>query len=431
MTARSRSRAQNSRAAGTTNSNFDVQHGHLLPLRAKPTADAHSFFARVCDYLWPGSEAASTKMQARAGQTVAVAHLIPDVVPYLEHLSRVTFLRGVLPKPKSIDETVRRYVAQDLGIKVLNPSTRENIMASPDSIVSLFRDDGRPAMLLDIGGYFAGAAEYFAVTGSPKIRGIVEDTQNGLLRYEAVSQGLRLPVISIAQSPLKGVEDWAVGLSIVFSADSVLRSLQGALLTYRQVGVIGYGKVGSSIARHLLQVGAKPMVFDVDPFRMVEAASHNCTLSSKEALLGQCDVVFCATGQGAIAANEWAKVKSAAVLFSVTSADDEFGTSLTTAIGSRVVILSTPYGAPLVESCTTTAGGQFLLVSQGNAVNFVHGAVCGDFIHLARAEMLAAMKLLFEQELRPGLHDNLPGLDDIRSRICLEWLKAFRPNIGF
>jgi hypothetical protein len=45
----------------------------------------------------------------------------------------------------------------------------------------------------------------------------------------------------------------------------------------------------------------------------------------------------------------------------------------------------------------------FYLVNNGNAVNFIHRAVLGDFIHLVRAEMIAALKVMIESRPAPGI----------------------------
>ncbi|WP_419620391.1 hypothetical protein, partial [Thiolapillus sp.] len=83
------------------------------------------------------------------------------------------------------------------------------------------------------------------------------------------------PVFSAARSPLKDNEDFLIGQSIVFSTDALLREC-GSLLQYSSCSVLGYGKVGSSIAHHLLMRGIKPCVYEVDPQLQLKAYNQNC-----------------------------------------------------------------------------------------------------------------------------------------------------------
>lgn len=83
----------------------------------------------------------------------------------------------------------------------------------------------------------------------------VEDTENGFRRYLELGKP-PCPVLrpvsrfSVARSPLKEPEDYLVGQSVVFSTEALIRSgsdiLQGGAAC-----VIGFGKLGSSIARTL------------------------------------------------------------------------------------------------------------------------------------------------------------------------------------
>lgn len=99
--------------------------------------------------------------------------------------------------------------------------------------------------------------------------GIVEDTENGYQKYQSKIQTARdarrlCPIVSVARSSLKLPEDFLVGQAIVFSAESVLRE-QKQVLAGKQAMVIGYGKIGSSIATTLPAKGVRVAIAEADP----------------------------------------------------------------------------------------------------------------------------------------------------------------------
>ena len=71
------------------------------------------------------------------------------------------------------------------------------------------------------------------------------------------------PVLSVARSPLKDCEDHLVGRSIVFSTDALVRA-RGDILTSRSACVIGFGKIGRSIAQTLRAQDLRVPVYDND-----------------------------------------------------------------------------------------------------------------------------------------------------------------------
>ncbi len=69
-----------------------------------------------------------------------------------------------------------------------------------------------------------------------------------------------------------------------------------------------------------------------------------------------------------------------------------------------------------------TTGHYFYLLNGGNAVNFLHGASVGPFIHLVQAEILAAVRMLTRGGLAHGIHD-VTAAD--RAVIADTWLTYF------
>jgi adenosylhomocysteinase len=79
-------------------------------------------------------------------------------------------------------------------------------------------------------------------------------------------------VFSVARSPLKDPEDYLVGQSITFSAEALIRS-RGDILHGRRAAVIGYGKLGRSIAAMLHAKHVGVTVYDSDPLSLLAGVS--------------------------------------------------------------------------------------------------------------------------------------------------------------
>lgn len=339
--------------------------------------------------------------------SIVVTHLLPGTIQYLNALSRTSRIAAVIPKPTSIVASVSEAVSAKF--KVFRLTRQEIASGRMASYLSEISDDR--VVIFDIGGYFAPIAHLDDF--SKVVTGIIEDTENGHQRYERI-QGLKIPIISVARSPLKDNEDFLVGQAVVFSADAVLRNL-GRLLHDSHIGILGFGKIGRSILYHLLQRNVVPYGFDRDPIRTIQAHNIGAQACSLEVLLRSADVIFSATGNKALNIMQLKRLKPGCIIFSVTSSDDELDLRNVSSeyVSEEVVPFVTRFKA---------SHNHFYLVNNGNAVNFIHGAVLGNIIHLVRAEMIAAASSLVTDKVSPGLSE-CP--QHTREWIARWWLKAF------
>ncbi|KOG50593.1 adenosylhomocysteinase [Streptomyces decoyicus] len=349
-----------------------------------------------------------------AGQTTSliITHLLPERPAFLRAMARTTTVAAVLPKPKSVTAEALAEVRRTHAVHAL---TRE-LFADPTSALEYLEDTapGRDVILLDIGGYYAPSLHTLVDKFSGRILGIFEDTENGHQRYEALGQ-LPCPVFSVARSPLKDCEDHLVGRSIVFSTDALVRT-RGDILTSRDACVIGFGKVGRSIAQTLRAHDLRVVVYDNDPVKQVQAHAQGfrttatCTEAIREAGL-----VLCATGNLALRQSDFAALQNGAYVASVTSSEDELELDALDDLYRR-----TPTGDQLTRYDVT--GHYFYVLANGNAVNFLHGAAVGTYIHLVQAEILAATSALSRGAHDPSLHEM--SADD-RQAIASAWLDHF------
>ncbi|WP_372343417.1 NAD(P)-dependent oxidoreductase [Streptomyces sp. KL116D] len=154
---------------------------------------------------------------------------------------------------------------------------------------------------------------------SGRILGVVEDTENGHQRYAALGS-LPCPVVSVARSPLKDCEDHLVGRSIVFSTDALVRA-RGDILTSRSACVIGFGKIGRSIAQTLRAQDLRVTVYDNDAVKRVQAHALGFrTSASTTEAVHDAELVLCATGNLALRHEDFRRpLRNGAYLGSVTS----------------------------------------------------------------------------------------------------------------
>ncbi|MGW1068132.1 adenosylhomocysteinase [Streptomyces aureus] len=353
--------------------------------------------------------------QFPAGQaitTLVITHLLPERPAFLRAMAAVSTIGAVLPKPRSIHQPTLETIRRTLPVHDLS---RERFTDETEALHYL--EDtagGQDVVLVDIGGYFAASLDTLVDKFSGRILGVVEDTENGHQRYAALGS-LPCSVVSVARSPLKDCEDHLVGRSIVFSTDALVRA-RGDILTSRSACVIGFGKIGRSIAQTLRAQDLRVTVYDNDPVKRVQAHALGFrTSASTTEAVHDAELVLCATGNLALRHEDFAALRNGAYLGSVTSSEDELELGSLDDLYERQ-----PVGPHLTRY--EVIGHYFYVLADGGAVNFVHGASVGTYIHLVQAEILAATAALSHARFQPGLHE-MPTAD--RDTIARTWLRHF------
>ncbi len=361
-----------------------------------------AYFARIAREFTPPQPPAS----------LLVTHLLPERPAFVRAVGTVSGLRAVLPKPKSIDLAARREIQRSIPCDELS----REMFADADTAVTYLetRAAGEPVVLLDMGGYFTPSLQALSDRFSGQLLGVIEDTENGHKRYAEMGK-LPCPVLSVARSPLKDPEDFLVGQSVVFSTEALLRG-RGDILHGRPALVLGFGKLGSSIARLLHAKGVNVTVYDIDPVRRAQALSQGFGVArDRDHAIGAAGLVLCATGALSLRGEDFPLLKNGAYVATVTSSEDELELS-----GLPDGYLRSSSGEHVTRYQTT--GHYFYLLNHGNAVNFLHGASVGPFIFLVQAEILAGVRLLARGDLSPGLHE-VPAED--RAAVAAIWLNYY------
>ncbi|WP_457578258.1 NAD-binding protein [Ensifer adhaerens] len=346
--------------------------------------------------------------------------MVPNSVVFVpDGLDKLMHVSAVLAKPKSVG----RPEYQEIAGKYPTPELSREWAANPAAVVAELKNLGlsrKSVILVDIGGYFAPSLNEIAELFDGKILGVMEGTENGVQKYEA-NLSFSRPVITVARSPLKLPEDHLVASSVVFSIEAVLRG-QAEILQIRTAAVIGYGRVGRSVAGILRSRGINTVVHDSDPIKLAEAAARGFQANIRlDQAIGHASLVVCATGNKSLDLRGFGMLQSGCVVASVTSADDEFDLGC----------LSRGYDRTEIDKDfiryeeNRGSGRHFFLIADGNAANFIHGAVIGPAIQLIEGEKLYAIKKLIEGEV-PIAKKQIAELDEkYRREVAEIWIEHF------
>lgn len=314
---------------------------------------------------------------------LAVSHIIPSSEDYIKSLQENFNLIGIIPKPKSVNQATSERLKTS-GVVILNQFTRDRLNEDPAELIEQLKQLN-DICLIDIGGYFSKSLNQLAEELGGKLLGVVEDTENGHQKYEN-SIISKTRVVSVARSPLKSFEDQLIGHGIAHATETVLRQIN-TLITYKNCGIIGYGKIGRGIAEYLQQRGVRPRVSEINALRSIQASCDGSIICSTDDLIEKCDVIFCATGSKALDLVKLRNLRNGAFLASATSSEDEFDlTTLTEEYEKQDI------GHDITRY--SKRGHKFHLLNDGNAVNFLFAGAVDKYIGLVQGELMySASKL--------------------------------------
>ncbi len=233
--------------------------------------------------------------------------------------------------------------------------TRLLAESGPEQKILVLDDGGHTAKIVH--EHFGAHAHRFA---------FVEQTQRGATAVKDVAArvtgGLKSPVVNVAESRAKkDHESPSIGYSVWKETKAILDKLetQGAAVP-KSATVLGYGAVGSQVAKELRDAGYAVHVFDPDPARMQKAVADGCTAhADKGDALGHGNVLVSATGRTAVTLDDVKKLPKQAVLINAASANNELNATnlLTLQLLSANALMGTvrigPKGVEIPRSLVT------------------------------------------------------------------------------
>lgn len=136
---------------------------------------------------------------------------------------------------------------------------------------------------------------------------------------------------------------------------------------------------------------------------------------SKQSVLSSSDILFCASGNTSLSQHDYHHIKHGCIVASVTSSDDEFDLDHLDQMYSKKRV-----NKDIVRYYNDH--NYFHVLNDGNAINFLHNAVVGNYIYLIQSELMEGVHALATRQVPSGLHA-LP--DETRRRLADEWLRTF------
>lgn len=324
---------------------------------------------------------------------VFVTHVLDTAVRFVELVASTADIAAVVAIPYSTTVAARDKLCTQFDL--LEPVTAADMMIAVSDAVrsALTQSAERSVIVQEIGGYCASQIAQLA--RRTNFGGVVEDTMQGHWRYQAIGN-LACPVLTIAESPLKALENRQVGRAIAYSLETILRSRFFRIPVETRIGVLGYGGIGEGTAASLTGIGARVSVYDPNPIRMARAFVEGLDAQDREPVLRKSDVLIGVSGQRSISVDDVALLKDGAILGSGSS--------------KRVEIDVDGLYAAADEVCTDSGltrlmiGGKTLwLLNDGTPINFADQGVLGHVLDLVYTELYMCIRKLSEGECEPGL----------------------------
>jgi hypothetical protein len=110
------------------------------------------------------------------GNIIPVVHILPDAIPFLYALQKISTIPFIIPKPKSINLSVRDSL--DVDVEYFS---RQDI--NTEGFYKKISEQNQKTIFIDIGGYFSKSTVRISEILGKNFCGIVEDTENGLQKY--------------------------------------------------------------------------------------------------------------------------------------------------------------------------------------------------------------------------------------------------------
>jgi adenosylhomocysteinase len=344
---------------------------------------------------------------------LVVTHCLEDRPDFVRVLSSMYHIARVVPIPYSVDESAVREIASDFQVDRLPLARLTDARALLQFTSDIVAEDEIPLIIVEIGGYHAQVVDELKLRFPNRVIGCVESTESGHQAY--VGAETSVPVVSVARSPLKSLEHNLIAASLAFSLEARLRNL-GLPLTGLSVGILGHGRVGSSLARILAGRQARVMVYDIDPIARIAAYTEGHLTPPRRTLLEEAQVIIGASGQTSLLPVDLDVLKNGCILASASSKGVELDLG-----GSADEKTDIVAGIGLLRQC---GGKSIYLLSDGYPANFLDRAVAGPILSLVHAEIIAALSTIQKLGDSRGMHYVSA---EHRNRLCDLWAQIFLP----
>ena len=149
---------------------------------------------------------------------ILITHVLSTAEDYIRMVNEVFQVVLIIAIPYSADRATIQSL-QESGFSVYLPKSIDDAFLYSGQIIrKILEEDTTPLFVQEVGGYLAGCTDM--LSRFPHFLGIVEDTNNGHWRYQMAGNHL-VPILSMAQSPIKDIEDTVIGDSVIYSTERI------------------------------------------------------------------------------------------------------------------------------------------------------------------------------------------------------------------
>ncbi len=390
------------------------------PLAAHAQQDRKPAGIDISGHLTVLESLVSETQNVDGTHAVILQHILPTTVEYLDRVNSVYPVDLVIAITYSADPaTVTQLKAK--GYEVVVPADINDMLDNAWKLVAdKLQKNPYPLMVQEVGGYLAN---WTGELGKFKnFKGCVEDTANGLWRYQAAAarKPLAVPVISMADTPLKHVEDALIGDSCVYSLEKTMRSQMASILAGLRCGVVGWGHIGKSVAAALAGRHASVSIYDIDPVVDMLAYAAGYYPMPLSQLLNEVDVVVGCSGRRSIRLADIDDLKDGIVLCSASSKDIEFDLKGFASVCDIELISEPSARCPIERYVKRDTGRSFYVLNRGTPIDFLDLSLQGAILDCTCSELFVCMRYLATGGHSPGI---ISLTEDLQTMVAQRWLK--------
>jgi len=352
--------------------------------------------------------------------SIILQHILPTTVEYIDKVNSVYPVDLVISICYSNDaKTVEILKAK--GYNVFVPPNINFMLNDLWKVVTdILKSVDYPIVLQEVGGYFADWTHELAKY--PHFKGCVEDTKNGLWRYQAAAQKkpLALPVLSMADTPLKRVEDSLIGDACVYSLEKVMRTQLASILDGLKCGVIGWGNIGKSVATSFKGRNAVVSIYDINPVVNMLGYGRGFFPVPLNQLLAESDIVMGCSGRRSIRVADLPNLKDGIILCSASSKNIEFDLASFASLCDIEDLTPSPSLCPIEKYTVRQTGKTFYVLDHGTPIDFLDMPLQGAILDCTCSELFVCLRHLATENLNPGISELT---ENLQIAVAKKWLK--------
>ena len=315
-------------------------------------------------------------------------------------------------KYSSNAEVAQKLINAGVNCKIVSTEDIEKeTRIGLNSLIEKCTIEGKRLLILENGGY---AVPIFHNEFS-KFRkiclGAVEETKQGLWRDENLKK-IHFPVFQVATSSLKSIESAHLGEPVVSALTRILKEI-GLSIQGKVVGVLGYGWIGSSVARYLKSRMTSVYCYDIKMLKLLDAHYMGFVNGNRKKLFADCDIIIGATGKNSINRKDFQFLKSGVFLASASSKNIEFDISALEKYCDEKSFLS----EKIVQYKFNKLNKTINLISNGEPINFTIESMPAEIMELILTELYSCLIKLCEEKHKPKIVQ-VPGeIEEMISKI--------------